>query len=78
MARGLSCVLTGPGDAGAVGAGAGQVAPYSAALEQTILARAIDRRLPLLVSNPDLLRPDGKSIRWGDPRCTDLEVTALF
>jgi len=60
MARGLFSVLTGPGEAGAADARTGQVAPYSAALEQAILARALDRGLPLLVSNPDVLRPDGK------------------
>lgn len=50
MARGLFCVL---------GMG-GSPSPYSAALESSVLVRALERGLPLLVANPDETRPDGK------------------
>jgi hypothetical protein len=70
MARGLCSVLTGVSEAGAKGSTKRMVAPYTAALEQAILGRALDRGLPLLVSNPDVLRPDGKCKRldrsWED------------
>ena len=35
-------------------------APYSAEAEAEVLAQALERGLPLLVANPDEVRPDGK------------------
>ena len=62
MARGLFSVLTGLGDSASDGngLGGGLAIYYSAELEEQTMSRAFERGLPLLVSNPDILRPDGK------------------
>lgn len=54
LARGLFEVRTGRGDAGAVRYDAGAHGP-------PLLREALARGLPMLVANPDLVRPDGGS-----------------